>query len=243
MQLEIGKIYTDEMLAEWFGIKKNSFKTAKKRKMAELEEYCTFERISKTEIRVLAIKTSPEYVNPKKHNYAAVREDFNKVWDVSGLDTCINVGEIIFAERHKNDKFFTLTLQTTQNYARLVRNELFGKPFDEKGGKLGTCRYVWCKSTPQGLELFNDEDNVIKKKLQLKYLGDCDEKQILIEDMIRNKEITEEEAWGYFRQISHYTKNDYMKFLQELKEKLGCSIVRGTMVDRNTIALKEISAF
>ena len=159
MQLEIGKLYTDEMLAEWFGIKRTSFKTAKKRKMAELEEYCTFEKVGKA-IRVLAIKTSPEYVNPKKHNYAAVREDFNKVWDVSGLDTCINVGEIIFAERHRNDKFFTLTLQTTQNYARLVRNELFGKPFDEKGGKLGTCRYVWCKSTPQGLELFSDEDNI-----------------------------------------------------------------------------------
>jgi len=38
---------------------------------------------------------------------------------------------------------------TAYQYTLKSRNDLFGKPFQE-GGKLGNCKYLWCKQEENG---------------------------------------------------------------------------------------------
>ena len=68
--------------------------------------------------------------------------------------------------------------------------------------------------------------------MQTKYFGDATEKQILVKGMIESGEIKKEDAWEVLEELTNMRTGNFMAFLTELQEKIGCQVIRGTFVER-----------
>jgi polyhydroxyalkanoate synthesis regulator phasin len=84
-----------------------------------------------------------------------------------------------------------------------------------------------------------DEEEEIKQGLIKKYFGDATEKQIFIKGMVEMGEIRKEEAWELLEELTNMKGNNFMLFLGELQDKIGCQVVRGTLVERKCVEKKE----
>ena len=216
---------TNAELAEWFGIKPNSFRNTKTQKLEELKRFAEFE-VEKTKVRITKIYKSV-YVKKKSADYSIVKEEFTQVYNKSKIDTASNVSKKIYRKR-KDD--LTIKESTTYEYTKAARNELYGKPFVGCGER-GVCRYIWAKQIGEGqYERFNEEEQAIYKRLLVKYFRGTDEKTIFVEDMIRRGEITEEEAWGVFSDMMNLDYG-FMNFKIEMEEAIGYPIVRVTEIE------------
>ena len=216
---------TNAELAEWFGIKPNSFRNTKTQKLEELKRFAEFE-VEKTKVRITKIYKSV-YVKKKSADYSIVKEEFTQVYNKSKIDTASNVSKKIYNKR-KND--LTIKESTTYEYTRAARNELYGKPFVGCGER-GVCRYIWAKQISEGqYERFNDTEQAIYKKLLVKYFKGADEKTIFVRDMIKRGEITEEEAWGVYEDMMNLEQG-FMNFKIEMEEAIGYPIVRVTEIE------------
>ena len=91
--------------------------------------------------------------------------------------------------------------------------------------------------------MLSEEEKKIKEDLQIKYFGDTTEKQILVKAMIEAGEISKEEAWSVLEEMTNMKNGNFLLFLGELQEKIGCKVVRGTLVQRNHAALEESIEF
>lgn len=243
-ELKVGKISNQE-LAEWFGIKPASFSKNKATKLEELKLFADYEIDEKTNKIIITKVISPIYQKLGSKTYQKVKEKVDEIWDITGLDTCSRVGSRIHEILVNEDANFNKAESTVEIYTRKGRNELYGTPFSEDGGPLGRCIYVWCKRDKKTGDYspLNKEEIEIKNKLQTKYFGDTTEKQILVKAMIEAKEIREEDAWRKLEEMTNMKNSNFLDFLGELQEMLGCQIVRGTLVERNVSLLDKKSAF
>ena len=113
---------------------------------------------------------------------------------------------------------------------REARNELYGKPFVGKGER-GVCRYIWAKQVGEGkYKRFTDEEQAIYKKLLTKYFKNTDEKTLFVKDMVKRGEITEEEAWQVYEEMTNL-EFSFMNFKAEMEEAIGCPIIRVTEIE------------
>ena len=216
---------TNAELAEWFGIKPNSFRNTKTQKLEELKRFAEFE-VEKTKVRITKIYKSV-YVKKKSADYSIVKEEFTQVYNKSKIDTASNVSKKIYRKR-KDD--LTIKESTTYEYTREARNELYGKPFVGKGER-GVCRYIWAKQVGEGkYKRFTDEEQAIYKKLLTKYCKNTDEKTLFVKDVVKRREITEEEAWQVYEEMTNL-EFSFMNFKAEMEEAIGCPIIRATEIE------------
>ncbi len=232
-ELKLG-IMTNIELAQWFGVTESSFKSHKKKKLEELKLFADFcEEKGKINIKEIY---EPVYMKQLGKTKQMVIDKIDDVWSKDGLDSCTRVGneicELLTQEGiiRKPDTIIT--------YTREGRNELYGKPFMDKGS-LGKCTYIWCKRNAETGEysLLTEEEQKIKQNLQTKYFGDATEKQVLVKGMVAAGEITKEEAWSVLEEMTNMGTPNFMAFLTEMQAELGCQVVRGTFVERDRMAL------
>lgn len=216
-------------LAEWFGVKEKTFRTNKTAKLKELELFCNFNILAAGKIEITEI-FNDTYSKQGSKTYQMIRDNIDNHWDKTGLDSCSRVVSEILADL---DDKIKVEDSTAYKYTCKGRNELYGRPFKNMG-KLGRCEYLWAKRTKDGhYALLTSEENTIKEKLIKKYFGDATEKQIMVAEMVKNKEISESEAWSVLENLTHMER-DFMVFLTELQKELNSQIVRATLVTRNT---------
>ena len=231
-KLKIGLMKSQE-LAEWFNISYSTFRKSKKQKLEELKTYCDYEEVFGG-VNIKEIYEE-EYVKNRKKNYEIIKSSFDKEWNKNGIDTCSNVTTKIYG-KHRNE--LTVKENTAYNYVVNVRNELYGKPFSTLGS-LGSCMYLWCrKDFDKDNNIivyteFTDEEQKIKKNLMKKYFSTDVEKEIIVSQMVNNGEITKEEAYDVLCEMKNLTGTGFMAFKSELEEKLGCKVVRATLLDKN----------
>jgi hypothetical protein len=229
MLLTAGK-KTNKELAKWFGIRPDTLSKNKVKKLKELENFACF-HLEKGKI-VIDEVLEPEYSKKGGENYQKVKREIDPTWNANGLDTCSRVAEAIHTKLTLEDKDFTLKETKVYSYTRKGRNELYGAPFGG-GGELGKCEYLWCKKTETGYEFLTKEEEQIKQDLIKLYFGDATEKQLLVRDMVDKGELKSEDAFEYLSEITGTTSDRFMLFLGELREKIGCQIVRGTFVEKS----------
>lgn len=226
-ELTIGK-WTNKQLAEWFGVSESTIKHNKSKRLKMLEEYADF-YIDKGSVIITKV------INPifnAKRPIDFIESKIDETWSPTGLDSCSRVNQAIC---YKYSNEIPLAESTAYNYTRECRNSLYGKPF-QGPGKLGHCEYQWCKKVGNGIDAvyvpFTKEEEKIKQELLTKYFGSATEKQVLVKGMILKGEITEEEAWGLLEELTNMDDN-FMQFLFEFGDRIGATVVRGTMVERN----------
>ena len=223
LELVEGQLMSNNDLAEWFQIKPGSFRNTKTKKLEELKKYAEYE-VQGSKVLITKVIES-KFV--KRKDYSIVKEEFTQVYNKSKIDTASNVSKKIYSKR-KSD--LSIKPSTTYEYTKEARNELYGKPFVGKG-TLGTCRYIWVKKLDEGkYERFNDEEEAMYKKLLVKYFKNSDDKGIFVNEMVKNGEITEEEAWQTYKEITNL-EFSFMNFKAEMEEFVGCTIVRATEIE------------
>lgn len=225
MELKQGYM-TNAELAEWFGIQLSSFRTRKEKKLEELKKFANFRVIDSKKIYIIDVYKSV-YVKKKSSDYTIVKEEFTQVYNDSKIDTASNVSKKIYNKRKED---LSIKESTTYEYTRAARNELYGKPFIGCGEK-GVCRYIWAKQIGDGqYERFNETEQAIYKRLLVKYFKGVDEKAIFVKEMIKRGEITKEEAWKVYEEITNLDSS-FMSFKAEMEETIGYPIVRATEIE------------
>ena len=216
---------TNKEIADWFGIKEKSFRSTRKKKLKELEEYALFEDM-RGKVNIIIILNSI-YTKGSK-DYKLIKEKTKEKWSKSGLDTCSFVSDKIAKECGDNLK---VNANTLYSYTCTSKRELWGKAYGEHG-EIGHCIYELCKEIDKKCIEFTEEEKAIKNKLLKIYFGNADEKVLYIRDMQENNEITKEESWDLLSNMMHLDKN-YIEFKFELEKLLGCKVVRATRVFTN----------
>ena len=140
--------FTNDELADWFGIKIGTFRNAKAKKLKELEEYADFE-IKWGKVVITHIK-QPYYIKGSK-SAKKIHEEFCNLWNEDGYDTCANVGK---KAKAKYPEEVTVCERTAAYYSLVARNDIVGKPFSN-GGKKGYCEYEPCKKVRWPLYTFH----------------------------------------------------------------------------------------
>ena len=235
--LHLGK-YTNKELAEWFGIKTETFTRYKKKKLEELKNFADFDEIYGG-IYITNIK-EPTY----NKNSQKIRELYQKGFEElrSPIDTVSNINNKIF-EKYGKELTTLSSPQSGYHYAIEVRNANYGIPFKEVG-KLGRCYYLWCKVEKRSdnelyfVQLSPEEEQ--KKKILLKqFFGTDEEKDILIAQMVDSGEITEAEAYRLTREYRGLNNAGFMGFLKKLEKEIGAKIVRATKFEKELYFDKE----
>lgn len=225
MELHLGKM-TNKELADWFGVKVNSFTQHKKKKLEELKNFCFYEEVYGG-INVTAI------INPiYSKNSQKIREIYQQGFEElrNPIDTVSNINEKIYDKYH--DNLPTLSSAASgYHYAIEVRNANYGIPFKDFG-KRGCCYYLWCKVEQKGDEVyfiqFDEREEQIKQNLLRKHFGTDEEKDILIAQMVDAGEITEAEAYRLTREYRGLNSNGFMGFLKALEKEIGAKVVKAT---------------
>lgn len=134
MLLEKDKIYTNEEMAEWFGIKKKSFTDTKKKKLEILKDFADFEE-AKGKIKILEVYEA-EYISSRDraNNDKLYQKDIEKVIKKQPLQlfkTC--AGRIQLLENSETKKL-NHAFRTAYDYTRRNLREI------AKGDKK-----IWCE--------------------------------------------------------------------------------------------------
>ena len=225
MELHLGRM-SNKDLAEWFGIKSNSFTQHKRKKLEELKNFCFFEEVYGG-VNITAI-INPIYIK----NSQQIREVYEQGFEElkQPIDTVSHINEQIYEKYY--DKLPTLSSAASgYRYAIEVRNANYGVPFKGKGSK-GCCYYLWCKMEEKdGKQFyiqFTEEEDKIKQDLLKKHFGTNEEKDLLIAEMVSNGEISKEDAYDIMMEYRNLNGKGFMSFLKELEKQIGAKVVKAT---------------
>jgi hypothetical protein len=225
MELHLGRM-SNKDLAEWFGIKPNSFTQHKRKKLEELKNFCFFEEVYGG-VNIMAI-INPTYVK----NSQQIREVYEQGFEElkQPIDTVSHINNQIYEKYY--DKLPTLSSAASgYRYAIEVRNANYGVPFKGNGSK-GCCYYLWCKMEEKdGKQFyiqFTEEEDKIKQDLLKKHFGTNEEKDLLIAEMVSNGEISKEDAYDIMMEYRNLNGKGFMGFLKELEKQIGAKVVKAT---------------
>ena len=164
IHLKLGKMKTDE-IAAWFGLagknRAQTFRNDKERYLRELEEYADFDVVyGGVFIRGIKIPGDDIYIKGRSESKKLILKVFDDEWADSGLDTCTNVNNKIM-KKYSNE--LAVSKDTAYRYTLNAKKILFGIAFKEMG-RLGCCKYLWCKMYDQEdgisiLEPFTEEEH------------------------------------------------------------------------------------
>lgn len=225
MELHLGRM-SNKDLAEWFGIKPNSFTQHKRKKLEELKNFCFFEEVYGG-VNIVAI-INPTYIK----NSQQIREVYEQGFEElkQPIDTVSHINNQIYEKYY--DKLPTLSSAASgYRYAIEVRNANYGVPFKGNGSK-GCCYYLWCKMEEKdGKQFyiqFTEEEDRIKQDLLKKHFGTNEEKDLLIAEMVSNGEISKEDAYDIMMEYRNLNGKGFMGFLKELEKQIGAKVVKAT---------------
>lgn len=239
-ELQPNTLYNNKEIAQWFGIKPNSFTNSKEAKLKELSLFADFELRGNKQKKIY-IKEVYEPVYNKKGNInqKIVETKLEEYWSQNGkgLDTCKRVA----GEMYKDKLLPSLSYKTMINYTQQGKVNKYGVNY-LTSGTIGRSIYSWGKyvQDENGVRLvpLTPEEEEIKNKLIKKYFGNTTDKQLFVQGMVENGEITKEQAWEVLEELTNM-KEKFRAFKADFEVAINSAIGRGTYL----IEEKRESAF
>lgn len=231
MELKKDTLYNIGQIAQWFGLKGKKFSndTQKNKKLQQLKLFANYE-LRGNKIKKVFIKQvyQPVYSKQGSKSYQIIKNNYQKYWQDNGrgLDTIERVGEKIYEEGLVPG----IVSNTAVAYVGRSKREDFGKNFLTEGKK-GYSVYSWGKKVQRGDQIIlvplSKQEQAIKNKLIKKYFGNTTEKQIFVQGMVDNGEITKEEAWQLLEELTNM-KGNFGAFKAEFEMLINSPVGRGT---------------
>ena len=225
MKLKLGKMKSQEM-AIWFKISYNTYKNNIPGYLAKLEDYCDFEQVrGGVIIKEIYIEEYDKYLNKKTEQmYLTEIEDCVRTQD--GLASLSGMARKFISQGKFN------SVDTAKRQLTKAGNKLFGITKDLCSiGECGKRNYVWAiKLTDLNKYrlLTPEEDAQFDTIIASCYTEEPDKIKMkaLLEDRLRNEEITTEE---YFTEIDRLGLNLFRDCIFQFKKETGYTIVRCTI--------------
>ena len=227
MELQCG-VYTNAMMAEWFGIKEKTFSNTKRKRLEELKKYAKFyedkRRIIITEVIV------PIYIKESSASFKRVASLVEEYWSKNGFDTCKNVSEKI----KEDSQLQKLQPSSIYSYTRKAHIINYGSPAKQNGGVKGMCKYQWGKRDKdcytQPLPFTKEESDYFYSLIKETFRADPQEtaRRQALRQAMKRKEISKEE---YFELIDAMEEEQECKWVlveQGMYNKFGIELIRGT---------------
>lgn len=195
-------IWTNAMLAEFFGVKDSTFKRDRSHKLELLKTYAEFD-VLRGKINITKVLEKVPYCSRRKQIENIVRELLVKLWAKNGFDTISNVADLAKDDPRLKD----VNYNTLYYYMRKIHLELFGSPKKRNGGTNGLCYFKWGKRSLERFkqpEYFTPEEEEYFNYLISKAYDRGPEEEAEIEAIYRTYKETDEE---------------YKEFQKEQKEK------------------------
>ena len=222
IQLKENTLYTNKELAEWFGMKANSFANQKEKKVFVKKVY------------------EPKKNKKGSESYQIIKANLEKYWSQNGkgLDTCKRVA----GEMSRDNLVSSITIGTTENYTNRSKREKYGINYVSQG-TVGTSVYSWGKYVQDGDDVklvpLTQEEIEIKNKLVKKYFGNTTDKHVFVQGMVENGQITKEQAWEVLEELTNM-KEKFKAFKADFEVAINSPVGRGTYLIETK---KEESAF
>lgn len=230
MELQENTLYTNNQIAQWFGLKAKKFsnKQQKKKKLEELKNFAEYELVgNKTKKIFIKQVYEPIYSKQGSKNQQIIDNIFESYWSENGrgLDTCARVSAAIY-----RDEIVPLSYKTTEKYVGKSKRKDYGRNYMEAGRK-GHSVYAWGKYIQDGDQVrlipLTQEQEKIKNKLIKKYFGDTTDKQIFVQGMVDNGEISKEQAWDVLDELTNMS-NNFKAFKADFEVAINSAVGRGT---------------
>ena len=142
---------------------------------------------------------------------------------------------------YRDNLVTSITIGTTENYTNKSKREKYGINYVSEG-TVGRSIYSWGKYIQDGDEVrlvpLTPEEEEIKNKLIKKYFGNTTDKQLFVQGMVENGEITKEQAWEVLEELTNM-KEKFRAFKADFEVAINSAIGRGTYL----IEEKRESAF
>lgn len=230
-QLVEGSKITLEDLADWFGISYSTIrqKTNKEKKLRILSSYADFHFDKKL------IVIDKVYIDTYCKAYAFIKEKLPQTWHKSGLDTCARVGVELHSKYPEISS--QIKLSSAKSYTNRAKVELFGRNhLDQDIGELGTSRYCWGINDKSGEchHLTAEQDKIVSECAQESYGSVLGPRAALLNDALRNGEITEKEFCEGMTLNPEERKEAFSHFEGLVFKRLGFMPMRLTEITYGT---------
>lgn len=229
-QLKEGKITLSE-LADWFGVALSTMKnkTTKENKLKLLKSYADYHYEGN---RIVIDKV---YIDTYSKAYAFIKEKLPEEWHKSGLDTCARVGVTLHSKYPEVSSQIKLT--SAKSYANRAKIELFGRNhIDQDIGELGTSHYCWGINDKSGEchHLTKEQDKIVSECAQQSYGSILGPRAALLNDALRQGEITEQEFCEGMSLTPEERKEAFSQFEGLVFKRLGFMPMRLTEITYGT---------
>lgn len=97
MQLKLGTVYTLAMLAEWFGVRRETMSRQKQKYLNYLKLFADYEPVGKTRVRITKI-INPEFNKEKIKEYNIILQTINDYWQKDGEVKCRSIANTIISK-------------------------------------------------------------------------------------------------------------------------------------------------
>lgn len=241
---------TGKELADWAGISYGSFRNKKEKFLQdELPYYAEFHLNAAGKVVIDNILDAV-YDKSKLSSASIIMKEVPKKWNKNMLDTSSNVGRKIqkeFKEKDPNGKIANLAPATVNNYAGKGRTYYFGSPIFQTPGIWGETKYQWAKKIydengEPDIVFLTPAELKIKDELVKKYYGNTQDQMLFIMEAINSGAATPAQVGEALGEVAaKHKKNDtYRKMINELNERLDCTIIRASQVYLNEEGVEEM---
>lgn len=215
-ELLTGELTNDEF-AKWKGVAKSTVVRNKAKYLEELEFFAKFHIEGKRKVIIDEVLMS-EYIKQGKLLYNKIKERIPAVFNKNGYDNGSSIS-------NKLEEEF-LDIKPSTKYTNVLRGIKEIYP-DRKG--------VWLvKEDDCSVRPLSDEEKVLFKEVFKEHFGDTELKQMIVQGMIDEGELTEEESWSYYKKLIGLNGRTFRKFLKDMRDRLnGESVVKGFYVRPN----------
>ena len=205
---------TNEEFAKWRGVTKSTIMCNKTKYLEELEFFANFHIEGKRKVIIDEV-LMPEYIKAGKVLYNKIKERIPGVLNKNGYDNGSSIS-------NKLEKDF-LDIKPSTRYVNVLRGIKEIYP-DRKG--------VWLvKEDDCNVRPLIDEEKVLFKEVFREHFGDTELKQMIVQGMVDEGELTEEESWSYYKKLIGLNGNTFRKFILDMRDRLnGEGVVKGFYV-------------
>ena len=216
-ELMVGEL-TNEEFAQWKGVKETTIRAHKAKYLKELDVFADFHLEGKKVIidKVLI----PKYEKAGILNYEKVKERIPAHLNYGGIDNCKSIS-------NKMKKEFTQMKDSTR-YSNVLKGVKELYPNREGVWVLKIDEYTVREMTAEEFEVF--------KETIRECLGSTEDKQLLVEAMVRDGSLAEADAWRYYRELVGLNNAGFYEILKRTTAKLnGLLPVRGFYARNNVL--------
>ena len=223
--------FSNQEIAEWFGVKKNTIIKSRKQKEEELSHYCTFERTPNGRGFIIHKVYYPEFIPQRELIKQKMYDKLLYIIIDGELMTIDMKAQQFYNILKKDPQIKRLSLGTAISVFQELKIEKFGR--SESYGTMGYNERIWVKKISKSYYLMNDEEKEIWRECLDKFFNRTAEEtlQEKIAGLIQDKKNNQLDTQDFKNLIATYEKNFYEDLLCPAAQALKCDhIVRITVI-------------